>query len=144
MSTTKKGRYIHRSAPYNVQLKKLWRIGRESGRLSVNYRMGHSLEEMGVQLRPTDWSRVIVRKSTCSTPPNSPPTTAAGSPTSTDNQCALSRSSSPASTASPGPISPVNCRSDIINFTSTEIKQEALDNVEQPAISPTEAITTTT
>ena len=80
MSTTKKGRYIQRSAPYDVQLKKLWRVGRECGRLTVNYRMGHTLKEMGVTLRPTDWSRVVVRRlsSGSGTPPASPPITPPG------------------------------------------------------------------
>ena len=63
MSTTKKGKLIHQVKPYDVQLKKLWRIGRECGRLSVQYRMGHTLEAMGVELRPTDWSNIVGRKS---------------------------------------------------------------------------------
>lgn len=163
MSTTKKGRYIHRSAPYDVQLKKLWRLGRECGRLCVNYRMGHSLEEMGVQLRPTDWSRVIVRKSS-SSPPNSPqrspapssPTPSspapsltgtspasspARSPTKEQSQFLLnSRSSSP---TSPPPVSPASHPRDCsshISFTSTEIKQE-MDTTET-TISPIQAVTT--
>ena len=71
MSTTKKGRYLHRTIPYQVQLKKMWRIGRECGRLLVNYRMGHTLQDMGISLRETDWSRVIVRRSGSSpSPPN--------------------------------------------------------------------------
>ena len=57
MSTTKKGKYIRRSKPYNVQLKKMWKMGRESGRLSVQYRMGHTLEDLGMKLRPIDWSK---------------------------------------------------------------------------------------
>lgn len=137
MSTTKKGRYIHRSAPYDVQLKKLWRIGRECGRLCVNYRMGHTLEEMGIPLRPTDWSRVIVRKSN-STPPNSPPTTPTGSPAGSPasrTNIEHSRSSSP---DSPPPQS-----SQIISFTSTEIKQEIVDPVE-PTLSPIQAVHITT
>ena len=140
MSTTKKGRYIHRSAPYDVQLKKLWRIGRESGRLGVNYRMGHTLEKMDIEMRPTDWNRVIVRKSS-SSPPNSPPSSPTSSPssppgspssppsspsqgsvtadqTAAQNQFVSSRSSSPDS-----PIHQNTCSSQI-NFTSTEIKQE--------------------
>ena len=133
MSTTKKGRYIHRSAPYDVQLKKLWRIGRECGRLCVNYRMGHTLEEMSIPLRPTDWSRVIVRKSN-STPPNSPPTTPTGSPAGSP-RTNISRSSSP---DSPPPQS-----SQIISFTSTEIKQEIVDPVE-PTLSPIQAVHITT
>lgn len=145
MSTTKKGRYIHRSAPYDVQLKKLWRIGRECGRLCVNYRMGHSLEEMDIQLRPTDWSRVIVRKSS-SSPPNTPPRSPAGSPpvspiaSPKQAQCALlSRSNSPDTP----PVSPGThlrgCTSQI-SFTSTQIKQE-IDIVE-PIISPIRAVVT--
>lgn len=143
MSTTKKGRYIHRSAPYDVQLKKLWRIGRECGRLCVNYRMGHTLEDMDIPLRSTDWSRVIVRKSN-STPPSSPPpsspptsTTPAGSPIDRRN-LELSRSSSPDS-----PPQPSNCSSQIISFTSAEIKQEIVDNVE-PTLSPIQTVHITT
>lgn len=63
MSTTKKGKLIHQVKPYDVQLKKLWRIGRECGRLTVHYRMGHTLEGMGVKLRPTDWTKIVGRKS---------------------------------------------------------------------------------
>ena len=75
MSTTKKGRYVHRTRPYDVQLKKLWRIGDESGRLVVNYRMGHTLQEMGVELKSIDWSRVVVRRSSAwSSSPNASPT----------------------------------------------------------------------
>jgi hypothetical protein len=63
MSTTKKGKLIHQVKPYDVQLKKLWRIGRECGRLTVHYRMGHTLEGMGVELRPTDWTKIVSQKS---------------------------------------------------------------------------------
>lgn len=64
MSTTKKGRHIHRVRPYDVQLKKLWRVGPECGRLTLNYRMGHTLREMGIKLREMDWSSVTpVRRS---------------------------------------------------------------------------------
>ena len=63
MSTTKKGKLIHQVKPYDVQLKKLWRIGRECGRLTVQYRMGHTLKGMGVELKPTDWSKIVTRKS---------------------------------------------------------------------------------
>lgn len=140
MSTTKKGRYIHRSAPYDVQLKKLWRIGRECGRLCVNYRMGHTLEEMGIGLRSTDWSRVIVRKSN-STPPSTPPPV---SPTEQRELELNSRSSSP---ESPGPRPLVSCDTatqQIISFSSTEIKQEPMvDSVEQ-SISPIQAVHITT
>ena len=66
MSTTKKGRYVHRTKPYDVQLKKLWRIGSECGRLAVNYRMGHNLQDMGIELRPIDWSKVVSRRSSSS------------------------------------------------------------------------------
>ena len=59
MSTTKKGRFIHRSKPYAVQLKTLWKIGRESGRLSVHYRMPHCLREMDIELKTVDWSKVL-------------------------------------------------------------------------------------
>ena len=93
MSTTKKGRYIHRSTPYDVQLKKLWRVGKESGRITINYRMGHTLKEMGLELKPIDWSRVLVRRtsghsstsqspktSESSTPVNSAPSSPAATP----------------------------------------------------------------
>ena len=63
MSTTKKGKLIHQVKPYDVQLKKLWRIGRECGQLSVHYRMGHTLKGMGIELRPTDWTKIVSRKS---------------------------------------------------------------------------------
>jgi len=153
MSTTKKGRYIHRAAPYNVQLKKLWRIGPECGRLTLNYRMGHTLEEMGVALKPTDWSRVIVRKSS-STPPSSPSSTPTGSPppsslsTPTDS-CSKTMSSSSIPTGSPkhsrssSPSSSMEkeCTSDVIRITSTEIKTEP-DILEDPQISPVHLIAT--
>lgn len=167
MSTTKKGRYIHRSAPYDVQLKKLWRVGRECGRICVNYRMGHSLEEMGVQLRPTDWTRVIVRKSS-SSPPSSPPSSPNAQTSSTSSPPPPSPTSvhpsSPA--ASPKHTSPAaspkhtdakddfsrsrssspvvntshqsSCTSQIISFTS--IKQEK--DIAQPmsTISPIQTV----
>lgn len=83
MSTTKKGRYVHRTTPYQVQLKKLWRIGRECGRLVVNYRMGHTLQELGIPLRETDWSRVVVRRSSSSpSPPNAATPESSPSPSS--------------------------------------------------------------
>lgn len=157
MSTTKKGRYIHRAAPYDVQLKKLWRIGPECGRLTLNYRMGHTLEEMGIPLRPTDWSRVIVRKSS-TTPPSSPSSTPTGSPppslhsqdtsnsskdtpgTSASSPTCFtsSRSSSPSS-----PISPLEKEhsKEIIRFTSAEIKSEQ-EMDEEPQISPVHLIAT--
>lgn len=154
MSTTKKGRYIHRAAPYDVQLKKLWRIGPECGRLTLNYRMGHSMEEMGIELRPTDWSRVIVRKSSC-TPPGSPPITPTGSPqlapqdkntSTTDSTTSTTDSSTSCafeSSRSSSPSSPLDkdCSKNIINFTSTEIKHEK-DLVEEPQISPIHLIAT--
>lgn len=59
MSTTKKGRYIHRSKPYTAQLKTLWKIGCECGRLSVYYRMPHCLTEMGIELKTVDWSKML-------------------------------------------------------------------------------------
>lgn len=137
MSTTKKGRYIHRSAPYDVQLKKLWRIGRESERLTVNYRMGHSLEEMGVPLRATDWSRVIVRKSTSCSPPGSPShSSPCATPPPGKDQFSESRSSSPSS--------PLKGTSEVkISFTSTEIKQE-IDTVELGGLtqSPVQVVAT--
>lgn len=122
MSTTKKGRYIQRVAPYDVQLKKLWRIGPESARLTLNYRMGHTLEEMGIELKPTDWSRVVVRKSSC-TPPGSVPTT----PTSDSSPAPDDESTSTAFTfnaSRPSILLGENCSKDIIRFTSTEIKLE--------------------
>lgn len=61
MSTTKKGRYLSRQRPYEVKLKKMWQIDREMSRLEVQYRMGYTLQEMGIELRPTDWSRVLQR-----------------------------------------------------------------------------------
>lgn len=72
MSTTKKGRYVHRTRPYDVQLKKLWRIGSECGRLSVNYRMGHNLQDMGIELKPMDWSKVVRVSRRSSSSPSSP------------------------------------------------------------------------
>lgn len=97
MSTTKKGRYIHRSTPYDVQLKKLWRVGPESSRLTVHYRMGHTLQDMGLELKPIDWSRVIVRRrsSSGSGSASSPPTTPPISPRGQGSKNAGSRSSSP-------------------------------------------------
>lgn len=56
MSTTRKGKYLSRTRPYDVKLKKLWRIDAAVGSLSVNYRMGHSLEEMGIKLEEVDWT----------------------------------------------------------------------------------------
>lgn len=103
MSTTKKGRYLHRAAPYNVQLKKLWKVGPECGRLSVRYRMGHTLEDMGVELKPTDWSKVIVRRSASPSGSSTPPT----SPTGTRNDSeGLSNPSSPGSPQSSSAGSP--------------------------------------
>lgn len=95
MSTTKKGRYIHRSTPYDVQLKKLWRVGPESSRLTVQYRMGHTLKDMGLELKPIDWSRVIVRRRSSSgsgstSPPTTPPVSPGQKESSRDD-----RSSSP-------------------------------------------------
>ncbi len=97
MSTTKKGRYIHRSTPYDVQLKKLWRVGPESSRLTVQYRMGHTLKDMGLELKPIDWSRVVVRRRSSSGGSGSPPTTPPISPggQSSKSTAAGSRSSSP-------------------------------------------------
>ena len=100
MSTTKKGRYIHRSTPYDVQLKKLWRVGPESSRLTVHYRMGHTLKDMGLELKPIDWSRVVVRRrsssggsGSASSPPTTPPISPGGQ--SSKSTAAGSRSSSP-------------------------------------------------
>ena len=102
MSTTKKGRYIHRSTPYDVQLKKLWRVGPESSRLTVHYRMGHTLQDMGLELKPIDWSRVIVRRrsssgsGSASSPPTTPPISPGGQ---NSKNTAGSRSTSPKPTA---------------------------------------------
>lgn len=57
MSTTKKGKYLNRTRPYEVRLKKLWKINCEVGRITLNYRMGHTLEDMGIALQPIDWSK---------------------------------------------------------------------------------------
>ena len=57
MSTTKKGRYLNRTRPYDVKLKKLWQIDEELGRTTVHYRMGHTLEEKGIQLKSIDWTK---------------------------------------------------------------------------------------
>lgn len=95
MSTTKKGRYIHRSTPYDVQLKKLWRVGPESSRLTVHYRMGHTLQDMGLELKPIDWSRVIVRRRSSSGSASSPSTTPPVSPSQTTKDAS---STSPKST----------------------------------------------
>lgn len=70
MSTTKKGRYLSRQRPYEVKLKKMWQIDRELGRLESQYRMRNSLEDMGIELKPIDWTKVKRRNSiedTCST-----------------------------------------------------------------------------
>ena len=60
-------------------------MGPESSRLTVNYRMGHTLKDMGLQLKPIDWTRMIVRRRSSSgsgsaSPPNTPPTTPPVSP----------------------------------------------------------------
>jgi hypothetical protein len=57
MSTTKKGRYLNRTRPYEVKLKKLWKMEKEVGSQTVNYRMGHTLQSMGIQLTTTDWNK---------------------------------------------------------------------------------------
>lgn len=110
MSTTKKGRYIHRSTPYDVQLKKLWRVGPESSRLTVHYRMGHTLQDMGLELKPIDWSRVIVRRRSSSGSASSPPATPPVSPpqqTCSKDSGSGSRPSSPnAATTTSGAESP--------------------------------------
>ena len=80
MSTTKKGKLIHQVKPYDVQLKKLWRIGRECGRLAVQYRMGHTLEAMDVELRSTDWTNIVGRKSSKDRPSSSSSVELQGSP----------------------------------------------------------------
>ena len=83
MSTTKKGRHIHRVRPYDVQLKKLWRVGPECGRLTLNYRMGHTLREMGIEPREMDWTNVspVRRSSSHSSSSESIGTTPESSPT---------------------------------------------------------------
>ena len=57
MSTTKKGKYLNRTRPYEVRLKKMWKMDAEVGRLVLNYRMGHTLEDMGITLKPIDWTK---------------------------------------------------------------------------------------
>ena len=109
MSTTKKGRYLHRAAPYDVQLKKLWKVGPECGRLTLRYRMGHTLEDMGVTLKPTDWSKVVVRRSTSPSGSSTPPRSPAESKNDSEG---LSNPSSPESSqsrdsSSPSPTSKV-------------------------------------
>ena len=70
MSTTRKGKYLTRTRPYEVKLKKLWRIDADVGSLIVHYRMGHTLEEMGIKLEEINWSncsqRAMSTTSTCS------------------------------------------------------------------------------
>ena len=105
MSTTKKGKYIRRGAPYDVQLKKLWRISRECGRLTLLYRMGHTLEEMGVELRPTDWSRIIVKKpSSTSSSPSTTPTSNLPSEPHDDSRIIVRK---PSNTSSSAPTTPI-------------------------------------
>lgn len=85
MSTTKKGRYIKRQRPYEVKLKKMWKIDKEVGRLCVNYRMGHTLEEMGLQLKSIDWSQVVTRRSLGSSSSSSTEITDSRDSTSEEN-----------------------------------------------------------
>lgn len=127
MSTTKKGRYLHRAAPYDVQLKKLWKVGPECGRLSVRYRMGHTLEEMGVTLKPTDWTKVIVRRSVSPSNSSTPP----ASPTGTRNDSeGLSNPSSPNSPqSSRGVDSPCSYSSNPPPLTQVLIKQEPEETI---------------
>ena len=61
MSTTKKGRYLNRQRPYEVKLKKMWQIDRELGRLVVQYHMGYTLQEMGIELKSVDWTKALQR-----------------------------------------------------------------------------------
>lgn len=112
MSTTKKGKLIHQVKPYDVQLKKLWRIGRECGRLAVHYRMGHTLQGMGLTLVPTDWTKVVSRDSnkdrssssssadlqeslSSHSPVPSPSSTSSSSSNQYDEQPSLNESTSP-------------------------------------------------
>ena len=71
MSTTRKGKYLSRTRPYDVKLKKLWQIDSVAGSLNVNYRMGHSLEEMGVKLEHIDWSQCNRRTLSTASEPSS-------------------------------------------------------------------------
>ena len=57
MSTTKKGRYLNRTRPYDVKLKKLWKMDEEVGSITLHYRMGHTLEDMGLKLKDIDWNK---------------------------------------------------------------------------------------
>ena len=66
MSTTKKGKYLNRTRPYEVRLKKIWQIREEVGRLTLHYRMGHVLEEMGIKVMPVNWTRSSSSRSTSS------------------------------------------------------------------------------
>ena len=91
MSTTKKGKYICRVRPYDVQLKKLWKVGPESGRITLNYRMGHTLREMGIELKETDWTKILtVRHSSShisvSSIGTSPESSPVSSPVSVDSR----------------------------------------------------------
>lgn len=71
MSTTRKGKYLSRTRPYDVKLKKLWQIDSVAGSLNVNYRMGHSLEDMGVKLEHIDWSQCNRRTLSTASEPSS-------------------------------------------------------------------------
>ena len=141
MSTTKKGRYIHRSTPYDVQLKKLWRVGPESSRLTVQYRMGHTLQDLGLELKPIDWTRVIVRRRSSgsgSSPPTTPPVSP-GEKTSKDtnnsslkdttNECPkdTGRDSPPQSVAASNTDDKVESREINLDYSTTKIKEEPKD-----------------
>lgn len=140
MSTTKKGRYIHRSTPYDVQLKKLWRVGPESSRLTVHYRMGHTLQDMGVELKPIDWSRVIVRRRSSSGSGSSPPTTPpvspgqrskdtnSNSPKSTTTTEEYQKTTSDHSSSAEGTSNKVESEQQLsLKYSTTKIKQEPQD-----------------
>ena len=133
MSTTKKGRYIHRSTPYDVQLKKLWRVGPESSRLTVQYRMGHTLKDMGIVLRPIDWSKVIVRRrSSASSGSASPPTTPPVSPTQASKDTRSSSSPKPAETNEQCEKT-LECENDTSSASKMDTEPSCCEKVVEPA-----------
>ena len=134
MSTTKKGKLIHQVKPYDVQLKKLWRIGKECGKLTVQYRMGHTLKDMGIELRPTDWTKIVSRKdngsrasSTSSvelqgsSPTNSPAASTIQMPSQTAD-------SSTTTSTEPSPSSP------ILNISPSVVSLSPVDVLRSPTI----------
>jgi len=58
MSTTKKGRLLEQVHPSQRQeMKTIWTIGGELGRLSVEYHMGHTLQDKGIAVQRMDWTQ---------------------------------------------------------------------------------------